>query len=383
MTDSQHMTKMDDREDRPFDLIGVLQASQTLRWAIAGRSKSKLEAAKQKLVESEPSVAASVDAVVAPTRVIVSTVGPFLKYGQSLIDACVRLRTDYVDSAGEIPFVREMIDRYHQKASEDGTFIVTSCGFDCIPSDLGAFIVAHHLATKHGLKTSNIRFSLVDWAGAPSGGTLHSIAETFALPFSTLSKMNSLYYLADKEGPHQPEVTFSRYDKDLQKWQGFFIMESGNARYVYRSHSLLGNVYGDKLKYTETLTYRGPTAAFFKSMFTVFGSMSLLMPPGYFRVELVGESESKNGQSPTKCKGVVSFNRDPGYGAAGVMLAESALCLALDRKRFALEASSGFPGFQPVKGGVVTAASAMGMVLVDRLRKAGMVIDAEDLRAQE
>jgi short subunit dehydrogenase-like uncharacterized protein len=81
----------------------TFKTENPLRWALAGRNREKLEAVKASLVRLEPMVANSVDILVADTndqlavdavvcqaRVIIALAGPFLNYGKSVVDACVR-----------------------------------------------------------------------------------------------------------------------------------------------------------------------------------------------------------------------------------------------------------------------------------------------------
>lgn len=126
--------------------------SNQLKWAIAGRSASKLEEVQKRLTNTySPSNKISVlvadahsleslDGLVKQTKVIISTVGPFSLYGHLLVDACVRAGTHYVDSTGETLFVKEMIEKYHDQAKEKKVFIVPCCGFDSIPADLGCYL---------------------------------------------------------------------------------------------------------------------------------------------------------------------------------------------------------------------------------------------------
>src|SRR5437762_2725514 len=122
-------------------------APQGIRWAIAGRNRQKLETVRTQIgaparaedvlvADSRDQVA--VDAVVGRTRILLSTAGPFALYGTPVVDACVRSGVHYVDITGETRWVRELIARYHERASADGTRIIPCCGFDSVPSDLGA-----------------------------------------------------------------------------------------------------------------------------------------------------------------------------------------------------------------------------------------------------
>ena len=124
-----------------------------LRWALAGRDRQKLEAIKARLagmVVADLLVADSadqfaVDAVVARTRVLLNVAGPFALYGDAIVDACVRLRTHYVDITGETVWVKSLIDRYHDRAAAAGTRVIPFCGFDSVPSDLGSYLLVRHL----------------------------------------------------------------------------------------------------------------------------------------------------------------------------------------------------------------------------------------------
>ena len=122
------------------------------RIAIAGRNAAKLEALKTRLGRPELGVlvadvedAASITALAQAARVVISTVGPYLHYGEPLVAACAAAGTDYVDLTGEPEFVDLMYLRYHAVAKESGARLVHSCGFDSIPYDLGALFTVSQL----------------------------------------------------------------------------------------------------------------------------------------------------------------------------------------------------------------------------------------------
>ena len=85
----------------------------------------------------------------ARTQVVVTTVGPYLKYGLPLVAACAAAGTDYADLTGEAMFIRESIDLYHKQAVDTGARIVHSCGFDSIPSDLTVFALHRRAEQDH------------------------------------------------------------------------------------------------------------------------------------------------------------------------------------------------------------------------------------------
>jgi short subunit dehydrogenase-like uncharacterized protein len=151
------------RADRKYDLIlygasgftgrqavGYCKqfAPQGLRWAIAGRSRSKLEQVNSAGVEvfvAEAQDADALNRLAAQTCAVASTAGPFSLYGTKLVDACVNNRTHYCDITGETPWIRGLIERHHARAAADGTRIIPCCGFDSIPSDYGAWLTSRHI----------------------------------------------------------------------------------------------------------------------------------------------------------------------------------------------------------------------------------------------
>src|SRR4029077_9312812 len=125
-----------------------------VRWAIAGRNKQALEAAREQagddagtadILVADAQDQQAIDAIVSRTPILLTPAGPFSRYGSKIVDACVRYKTHYVDITGEIFWVRDLIDRYHDRAAADGTRIIPCCGFDSVPSDLGAYLVARHI----------------------------------------------------------------------------------------------------------------------------------------------------------------------------------------------------------------------------------------------
>ncbi|KAI8904564.1 saccharopine dehydrogenase [Powellomyces hirtus] len=422
--------------DRPYDVIvwgatgftGALvaeylakSAPQDVKFAIAGRNKEKLASVTERMSKVAPNrknipviIAniddqASLDRMVSQARVVISTAGPFMQHGHELVEACVNNKTDYIDSTGEPPFVRAIIDKHHEKAAADGTMIVPGCGFDSIPSDMGAFMLADHLAKK-GKKTASVKMTVDDMKGIASGGTVASLLGVLTeTPYKDQWKMMDPYYLcpADaKRGPDSAVPPVFHYSRDFGKWQSYFVMEMTNTRIVRRSNALFGNAYGPNFAYSET---QGQSNLLTASAVTVAGgaiASALVLPPvqwaakwaankfvpagsgptkeqietGYFKCRAIGEAvKEPNEQTAVKAVAHINGIQDPGYGETSKMLAESALTLALvDRKTLASPASAGaFAG--KITGGVLTASTAMGYSLINRLRAAGMTFDVADL----
>lgn len=200
----QQLKPFQQEMDRPFDIVvwgctgytGQLVAEYFardvcpkmpgLKWALAGRTQTKVEAVKASLAEQWPDAISaenpqvligtaddqsSVDAVVSQCKVLLSTAGPYLTRGTPVVDACVRLSTDYVDITGETTWVADLIDKYHNSAEKSSTFIVPMSGYDSIPSDLGAFFAVEAIREKFGQPTRLVK-TIADFNGQLSGGTL-------------------------------------------------------------------------------------------------------------------------------------------------------------------------------------------------------------------
>ncbi|WP_460369723.1 saccharopine dehydrogenase family protein, partial [Actinocorallia lasiicapitis] len=186
--------------DRPFDIVlygatgftGGLTAEYLaehaggVRWALAGRSRAKLEAVRDRigldvpLLHADADDPATLDELSRKTRLVISTVGPYVLHGEPLVAACARNGTDYVDLTGEPTFVDRMYVRYHQQAVASGARIVHACGFDSIPHDLGVYFTVQHLPKDVPLRVEGF----LQVRGTISGGTLASAKGIFLDPLA-------------------------------------------------------------------------------------------------------------------------------------------------------------------------------------------------------
>ncbi|MGV9571615.1 saccharopine dehydrogenase family protein, partial [Streptomyces nigra] len=187
------------RSDRPYDIVlfgatgfvGVLTAEylaahapEGLRWAIAGRSKAKLEALRASLpdaagvdvLEADVADPASVRRLAEQARVVASTVGPYVRYGEDLVAACADTGADYLDLCGEPEFVDLTYVRHDARARETGARLVHACGFDSVPHDLGAYFTVRQLP--EGVPLTVDAYVTAD--AAFSGGTFASALGQFA-----------------------------------------------------------------------------------------------------------------------------------------------------------------------------------------------------------
>jgi short subunit dehydrogenase-like uncharacterized protein len=414
------------RADRPFDVVlfgatgytGKLVAERfahhaangqhpsrpPLRWALAGRDRAKLEAIRAEIAAQVPSAkdvairvgdatdAAAMRQIASETKVICTTVGPYLKYGAEVVAACVAEGTDYCDLTGESPFIRKMIDQHHEQAQKTGAHIVHCCGFDSIPSDLGVLYLQQEMLRRHGQPANRV-VSLVTMKGGASGGTIASMLEIFeqAGKDKSVRRVLGNPYGLDpdptRRGPDGSDQKGFGYEKSVGAMTMPFVMAAINTRIVRRSHALLGYPYGDDFQYREVsevpLTRKGIGNAV-STMATLAGLgiaisvptlralLAKRLPPpgsgptaeqrdrGHYTFRIVGEVA---GAPDKRMIATVADRGDPGYKATSKMLSEAALCLAFDDL--------------PSGGGVLTPASCMGMALIERLRHSGMTFAVE------
>ncbi|MEJ2867834.1 saccharopine dehydrogenase NADP-binding domain-containing protein [Actinomycetospora sp. OC33-EN08] len=371
------------------------------RIALAGRSRQKLESVRVglpapgsdwPLIVADSTDRAALDAMVASTTAIATTVGPYARYGLPLVEAAAAAGTHYADLTGEVTFAREAIDATDGVAQGTGARIVHSCGYDSVPSDLGVLLLhAQVQADGEGELTDVTAVARV--RGGVSGGTIDSmrgIADTAKADRSTMKLMRDPYGLSpDRDGEpdtRQPSDNPAPHRLPDGKWAAPFVMASYNTRIVRRSNAIAGYSYGKGLRYGEVMgAGSGPVGAVTAGAVTAgLGAMlagfatpgarqlldRVLPKPG----EGPSESTRRNGwfrhdldavtTTGARYTGRVSGSGDPGYAATAVMLGESVLCLALDGDRL------------PSRAGSLTPATAMGPALVERLRTAGHVYEA-------
>ena len=371
-------------------------------WAIAGRDEEKLNELQSKLGSTVDIILAnsddsdSLDEMTKQTQVIISTVGPYLKYGEPLIKSCTTHGTDYVDLTGEAIFIKDMMDKYQDAAKQSGARIVNSCGFDSIPSDLGVYFTQTQAEEKFGSACDVIHMRVKAAKGGLSGGTIASMATIFEEVGKDKSRRKQVanpYLLNDdKDAPNvrQANVSKPEYDSEHKRWLAPFVMASINTRIVHRTNQLLGYEYGRDFKYDEAMWMqdgvKGQLSSYAMSAGLFGFATAMMVKPsrellakhvlpksgsgpsaeeqanGYFDIRLFGETANKDTIN-TKVTG----DKDPGYGSTSRMLAQAALCLAQDISK------------EEIGGGFWTPASAMDNHLLARLEEhAGLSFEVVD-----
>ncbi|MBI5513910.1 MAG: saccharopine dehydrogenase NADP-binding domain-containing protein [Deltaproteobacteria bacterium] len=374
------------------------------RVALAGRDLTKLDGLRASLPGDGPrfpilcgdaSDRGALDAVVRQARVVATTVGPYARYGDELVAACVDAGTHCCDLTGEVPWMRKMIDLHHDRAAERGVRVVHTCGFDSLPSDLGVLRVQALCHARFGRFARRVRLFAGEARGGFSGGTIASmleLAQELGRDRAVARLLRDPYALNPAPrptGPDQGDPTAVEYVSDLGQWAGVFLMASVNTRVVRRAHALRGSPYGHDFRYSEQMSFgRGPlglaralgvTAALggFFGAVRVEALRNLLqrhvLPPpgqgpseeaiarGFFVVRLLADEIP--GHPGERVQVTVRGSGDPGYGATARMLSEAALCLALD------------PLDTPF--GDLPPSIAMGEPLVERLARADVRFEDE------
>jgi short subunit dehydrogenase-like uncharacterized protein len=370
-------------------LLQRYPAGSGMRWAMGGRSHSKLAAVRDEvgapadtpLVVTDSADAASLQALMQRTRLVLTTVGPYQLYGNELVAACAAHGVDYVDLCGEPAWMRAMIDAHEAAARASGARIVFSCGFDSIPFDLGMLMLQDAMRRQYGSTASRVRGRVRRMKGTFSGGTAASLQATMAAAArdpGVLDLLRNPFSLTPGfTGPRQPSGNKPMVDEALGVWVAPFVMAAINTRNVHRSNLLLGHAWGTDLVYDE-MVITGPGAkgeaiaqalAADKSLGAEGGPKPGEGPSreereaGHFDVLFLGHDSAGH-----EIRVGVKGDRDPGYGATSKMISEAAVCLLQDA------------GATP--GGIWTPASAMGQPLIERLqRHAGMVFALETAAA--
>jgi short subunit dehydrogenase-like uncharacterized protein len=382
-----------------------------VRIGLAGRSADRLQALQQRLgtaagdwplIVADASEPAQLNAMAARTQVVASTVGPYLKYGLPVVAACAVAGTDYADLTGEVPFVRRSIDGYHEQAVANGARIVHSCGFDSIPSDLTVYALNRRAAQDNAGGLEQTTLVIRDYSGGYAGGSISTMVELIRSASddpSVRPMLDDPYSLSPDRAaepdlgaqPDLPSCPGADIAPELAgMWIGGYVMALYNTRCVRRSNALMGWPYGRGLRYSETITLgRWPAAPFWAAMFngaiagaSRFGGDYLRLVPDQLIERLVpapgkGYDQGLRGHYRVETYSTTTLGAryvatmrqqgDPGYSATAVMLGESVLALVQNRDRL------------PDAHGVLTPASALGMVLLERLVAAGVSMSVDRL----
>jgi short subunit dehydrogenase-like uncharacterized protein len=373
-------------------LFNVYGVGKDLSWAIAGRNRQKLEhiraglgdgAAQIPILTGDSDDEESLTSIAVRTRVVCTTVGPYLKYGEGMLAVCAKTGTDYCDLSGEVLFIRKMIDCYEQDAKRTGARIVNSCGFDSLPSDLGTLYMQQEFKKRYGRYATELRYRLKATKGSLSGGTIASmmnIIDAVKADPSLRKVLGNPYALnpeSEQSGRDGKDQTAAKFDETLGAWTAPFVMAGINTRIVRRSNAIMGYPWSKDFSYTEAVLagtgFRGRLNANVISAGLaafIFAASVKMLRALMFKLFLPKPGEGPNAEQRRDgffniaflttdtdgniLRGKLTGDRDPGYGATSRMLGETAVCLARD-----LDAQT--------PGGFLTPAASIGDQLIRRL----------------
>lgn len=391
----------------------LVKAGGKARIALAGRSPDKLAVVRATLggrakdwpiLTVDADKPATLDEMAERTRVVITTVGPYSRYGLPLVAACAKAGTDYADLTGEAMFVRDSIDSFHKQAIDTKARIVHACGFDSVPSDMTVYELFRRAREEDAGELGDTGFVLRGFSGGVSGGTVASMLEVLRASSGdpdTRAVLNDPYTLsgdrpAEPEFGAQPDLRWRRGTEIAPEldgvWAAGFVMAMYNTRIVRRSNALLDYAYGRRFRYSEYMGV-GPslTAPVTSAVVTAATAAGAVLGSRFFKFlpkRLVDRVAPKPGTGPSRQvrdKGwykvetytttssgaryvaTMSQSGDPGYKATAVMLGECGLALALDRDKL--------PGIY----GVLTPAAAMGDALLARFPAAGISLQSTRL----
>ncbi|MGW0417861.1 saccharopine dehydrogenase family protein [Streptomyces sp. NPDC003015] len=377
--------------DRPYDIVlfgatgfvGALTAEylaahapKGLRWAVAGRSERKLERLRERLpggesvgvLRADVAEPGSVRELAEHARVVATTVGPYVNYGEDLVAACADTGADYLDLTGEPEFVDLTYVRHDARARETGARLVHACGFDSIPHDLGAYFTVQQLPegvplTVDGFVTADATFS---------GGT-------FASALNQFSRLRPMLAAERDRRRHEPRLVgrraaaptgAPRFAKEIGAWA--LPLPTIDPQIVRRSAKALDR-YGPDFRYRHYAAVRRlPVALGGVAAMGALVTAAQLPPARHWLSDRLKPGDGPSAEKRAKSWFSVRFvgegggrrvftevaGGDPGYDETAKMFAESALSLALDDL--------------PETSGQVTTAVAMGDALIERLRRAGI-----------
>lgn len=362
---------------------------QNVKFAICGRNRAKLE---QKIAEAanKPDVFVldvlsntqqEIQEIVKKAKCVCTTIGPFVQYGEPLVQACAELGVDYVDSCGESTFFRNMIEKYDAVAKASGARIVLHCGQDCVPWDLAVWKLWSILGSD--LKGVKI---LSEMKSAPSGGTLATaLLNMQSKPQKGSLGYDPLYHVDGKKSECSTQVKLpksSQFYQEAGQKGGPWVMGPVMANAVRRTNAILNMV--PDLEYHEavlessdlgmstmmmvaagTSAYLPFMGGFWQSVGVMpqpgSGPSAAVMEAGFLTLTAYAATADKN----PKCKGVMKFYTDPGYKDTARMCVESAFSLVgLSKDKKA--------------GGIYSPAAAIGEGLFERLVQTGTTWEVID-----
>ncbi len=395
------------------------------KWAIAGRNEAKLNALLPLCADaaSIPAIkiadsadVKSVEKLVASTRVLIQLAGPYGTHGESFVAACAKHGTHYLDLSGEIGWVADMIERHHETAVASGAKIIPVCGFEALPFDIAALMIADTLKAQTGELAASIEV-INRFTGPPafrprdvlSGGTTASIkamldvgeARAFSDPAVLVSDAARAAMIRERH----PYDFRARYSDEAGAWLAPTVPAPFvNPPVIYRTMSLFASSrsspFARDCGYVEAMSTKSfaPFALAQRVIAEMLSRSFIAMGASISRdgkLDRMGRSAAKTvldwigpntGQGPsekhlaesgytlrmraTSASGKTVSARakasgHPGYRSTAMLVAEAGLTLA--------GAAADGCRVLPRRSGVLTPASAFGTSATAAWQRAGLV----------
>lgn len=394
-----------------------------LKWAVAGRSESKLLALTNELKAINPDrnrpgklsycgltcviliTATGVEVVslsskdlgdlTRKTQVLINTIGPYHLYSTPVVEACAKNGTHYLDVTGESPWVLEMIRKYHETAKVNHAIIIPEIAIESAPSDLLAFALAKLIREHLSVGTKEVIGCVHEVNGAPSGGTLATVLgllDHYSL--KEVAESSGTWASSPVPGP-KDKASPSLISKliGIRSVEGLGTLTTSisagpNVATVQRSWGLLdgGKLYGPRFSYHEYAAVRNALVGIVVHFAVTFGALALALAPVRWLLRKVlyapGQGATReaankdsieyrtvaiadqNGPNPRRAFGKMRWDGG-NYYFTGVCLAEAAMVILNEGELM-----------NRLDGGILTPAM-LGQPFIDRMRKAGMVFEVE------
>ena len=351
--------------------------------------------------------------IVKSTRVVITTAGPFEKYGMTLHKLCAEEGVHYADITGETSFVRRVITEHDRIARQTGACLVSHCGNDCIPQDLTVFELHRYATSQKCTLKRVVTYDEFPNEASMSGGTLTTALYQLSKPknknkTNTNSTGNAnanvdpLVQLEDgTKSKFSTQVTHkkSTFVSEFQRTAGPWLMAPVMANCVRRSNALLGYApelaYGDALledpswiQYLQRTAYKGVVgAALYLPPLRPYllpqpgqGPSRETMEAGFLKLHgraimVKDNKEDDDGKHQLALHSLFHFQKDTGYLMTAEMLVESGVLLVeMDRNK----------QLPKPKGGVLTPAAAFGHYLTERITKhMNVTLDIQQVQEQQ
>ncbi|XP_011862890.1 PREDICTED: saccharopine dehydrogenase-like oxidoreductase isoform X2 [Vollenhovia emeryi] len=259
---------------------------QKMKFGVSGRRQKALETVVKEFasdIENVPIILAdvkdeeSLKKMTKQARVLINCCGPYTLYGEPVVKACIATRTHYVDVTGEEQFMVEMQLEYNEAAKEAGIYVVSACGFECVPSDLGIVFTQE----KFGGEVNDVEVYMKMWSTSTDNKGPYLNYGTWESAIYILAYADKLQKLRNKLYPTKlPELTpklKSRsivHQSDVSKGWSVPLWYNPDRPLALRTQRFFYENYKER---PAQVQYYGTIGSFFNLMMLAIGGLILLL----------------------------------------------------------------------------------------------------------